>query len=166
MTGWVLEEHEGFGRDVFDDVIGFLVDEVLLEHVDLVVLEHAPFGYLAQGLHLLGEVLVFVDFLHEPGVLLGFGGVDGFGPASFPVVHSFLAGADSSGVDLVHRHVRDIVQLNEVGVPQHVVLVLEVVFGCGVEGSSDWGGVSELRGPSEFPPGSGVLVELSHINIT
>ena len=162
----LLEEHEGLGGDVFDDVVGLLVDEVLLEHVDLVVPEHAPLGYFAESLHLGGKALVLVDLLHEAGVLLGLGGVDAFGPTSLPVEHSLLASAHASGVDLVHRKVGDVVELDEVGVPQHVVLVLEVVLGSRVEGSPDRRSVLELGRASELPPRPGVLVKLCHIFIT
>jgi hypothetical protein len=61
-------------------MIRLLIEEVLFEHVDLVVSEHAFFGNFAQGLDLGGERLVFIDFLHEPGILLLLGGVDALGP--------------------------------------------------------------------------------------
>ena len=143
-------------------MIWLFVDEVLFEHVDLVVFQHASFGYFAERFDLGCKSLIFVDFLHEPGVLLGLGGVDGLGPASFSVEHALFAGADSGGVDLMDWQVGDVVEFNKIGISEHVVLVLEVVFGGGVEGGGNGRSIRKLRLSAEFLPGPGVLEELCH----
>lgn len=143
-------------------MVGLLIDEVLLEHIDLIVLEHAPLCHFAESLHLHREALVLVDLLHEPGVLLGLGRVNRLRPAAFLVEHALLASADPHGVHLVHGEVGDVVQFNEVGIPEDVILVLELVLGRRVEGSADGTGVRESRRPPELSPRPGVLVKLSH----
>ena len=158
----ILEEHEGFCWNIFDNMVWFFVDEILFKHVDLVVFQHASLGYFAERFHLGCKSLVFVDFFHEPGVLLRLGGVNWLGPASFSVEHALFACADSSGVDLMDWQVGDVVEFNKIGVSEHVVLVLEVVFGGGVEGGGNGRSVCKLGLPAEFLPGPGVLVELSH----
>jgi hypothetical protein len=80
--------------------------------------------------------------------------------------HAFLACANTSSIDLVDREVGDVVEFDEVGVPQDIVFVLEVVFGGWVEGSSDGRCVCKLGRSSELPPSPGVLVKLCHIFIT
>jgi len=162
----LLEEHEGLRGDVLHDVVGLLVDEVLLEHVDLVVLEHAALCHLAEVLHLGREALILVDFFHKPSVLLRLGGVDSLRPSSLLVEHSLLAGAHAHRVHLVHREVGDVVQLNKVRIPLHVVLILQLVFGSGIESSTDGTGVCEGGRPAELAACTGVLVKLSHIYIT
>jgi len=147
-------------------MVRLFVDEVLLEHIDLVVPEHAPFGNLAESLHLSSKALVFIDLLHESGVLLRLSRVDGLWPASLSVKHALFASADSGGVNLMNGKVSDVVKLNEVGVSQHVVLVLEVVLGSRVEGGSDRRSVCKLWRPSELAASTGVLVKFSHIFIT
>ena len=158
----LLEEHECLGGDVLHDMVGLFIDEVLLEHIDLIVLEHAPLRNLTQPLHLHGKALVLVNLLHEPGVLLRLSWVDGLRPAALLVEHALLTSAHPHGVDLMHGEVGDVVQLNEVGIPEDVILVLEVVLGSWVEGSADGAGVCESRRPSELSPCPCVLVKLSH----
>lgn len=162
MVGVVLEEHEGLGGDVLHDVVGLLVDEVLLEHVDLVVFEHAALCHLAEVLHLGRKALILVDFFHESSVLLRLGGVDGLRPASLLVEHSLLAGAHAHGVHLMHREVGDVVEFDKVRIPLHVVLIFQLVFGSGIEGSTNGTGVCEGGRPAELAACTGVLVKLSH----
>ncbi len=105
----LLEEHEGFGGDVLNNMVGFFVNEILLEHVNLVVLEHNPFCDLAQAFNLSGETLILVDLLHEARILLGLSGVNRLGPPSLPVQHPFLASAHPHCVHLVHGQVGDVI---------------------------------------------------------
>jgi hypothetical protein len=83
-------------------MVGLFIDEILLKHVDLVIFEHNPFGDFAEALDLSGESLIFVDLLHEPGVLLWLCGVNCLRPSSLPVQHSFFASTHPHGVHLVH----------------------------------------------------------------
>lgn len=166
MGQFLLEEHEGLGGNVFDNVVGLLVDEVLLEHVNLVVPKHATLGNLAQSLDLGRKALVLINFFHETSVLLRLGGVDGLRPASLLVEHSLLPCADSVGVDLVDGEVGDVVEFDEVGVSEDVVFAFEVVLGRGVKGSADGRSVCELGRSAELAPGPRVLEKFSHIFIT
>jgi hypothetical protein len=143
-------------------MVGLLIDKVLFEHVDLVVPQHHPLSNLAQGFYLSRKPLVFVDFFHESSVLLGLSGINGLGPAAFFVEHSLFSCADPSSVHLVLGHVRNVVQFDEVGVPQDIVFDFKVVLGSWVESRADGRCVLEQRRSSEFPPGTGVLVKLSH----
>ena len=61
-------------------MVGLFIQEVLFEHVDLVVSKHAFFSHFAEGLYLRSEGLIFINFFHESCVLLLFGGVNAFGP--------------------------------------------------------------------------------------
>lgn len=143
-------------------MVGLLIDKVLLKHINLIVLEHAPLCHLTQALHLHGKALILVNLLHEPGVLLGLGRVDGLRPATLLVEHAFLASADPHGVDLMHGEVGDVVQFNEVRIPKDIILILEMVLAGGIEGSANGAGVRESRRPSELSPRPSVLVKLSH----
>jgi hypothetical protein len=162
MTNELLEEHEGLRGDVLNDVVRFLIDEVFLEHVDLVVFEHAPLSHLTQILNLSCKALVLVDLLHEPGILLWLGRVDSLRPASLLVEHSLFSSAHPHCVHLVDRKVGDVVQLNKVRISLNVVLILEVVLGSRVEGSADGTGVCESWRPAELSASTGVLVKLRH----
>lgn len=62
-------------------MLRFLILKIFLIHVDLVVLEHASLGCLTDGLDLGSEDLILVYFLHEPGILLLLGGINGLRPA-------------------------------------------------------------------------------------
>jgi hypothetical protein len=64
----------------------------------------------------------------------------------------------------VHREVGDVIELDEVGVAEDIVFVLEVVLGSGVEGSADGRSVGEGGRTAELATGLGVLVKLSHDN--
>lgn len=143
-------------------MVRFLVDEVFFKHVNLVVFKHASFSHLTQSLHLSCKSLVFVNLFHEPCILLGLSGVNGLRPSSLLMEHSLFSSADSHGVDLVNREIGDVVQFNKVRISSHVVFILEVVFGSGVEGSANGTGVCESWRPSELSASTGVLVKLRH----
>lgn len=139
----LLEEHECFGGDVFDHMIRLLVDEILFEHIDLIVFQHSSFCDLTKSLNLSGKALVFIDFFHESGVLLGLSRVYCLWPPSLAMVHAFISCADPIGVDLVQGQVSDVVELDKVGISEDIVFVFEMIFGGGVEGGADGGGVCE-----------------------
>ena len=143
-------------------MIRLFVDEILFKHVDLVVLQHGSFSDFAEGFHLLCKSLIFVHFLHEPSVLLGFGGVHSVWPPSLSMPHSLIPSAYPSSVHLVHWQLCNVVEFDEVWVPQDIVFFFEVITSCGVEGGSNGGSISEGGRSSEFTPGSGVLEKLGH----
>ena len=97
-------------------MIRLFINEILLEHVDLFVSKHSFFCYLTQSFDLLGKSLILVNFFHESCILLRLGGVDRFRPASFTMVHSFFASANTGGIDLMHGKVCNVVEFDEVGV--------------------------------------------------
>lgn len=108
------------------------------------------------------EALVLVDLLHEPGILLWLSGVDGLRPSTLLVEHPLFSSAHPHSVYLVDREIGDVVQLNKVRISPHVVLILEVVLGSGVEGSADGTCVCKSWGPAELSTSTGVLVKLRH----
>jgi len=83
-------------------MIRLLIDEVFLEHIDLLVSQHATFSYFAEKFNLRSECLIFIYFLHEASVLLRFSWIYGLWPAALSVVHTLVSSTDTFCVDLVN----------------------------------------------------------------
>lgn len=92
------------------------VNEVFFKKIDLVILFDALLDVLGEVLHGSHEGLVTLDLLSPAVGLDGLGGVDAGGPASLHVVHLLLAVCHAFSVDVVVGVVRDVVEINEVGV--------------------------------------------------
>lgn len=83
-------------------MIRFLIYEILLEHVNLIVSEHAALSYFAKDFHLSSKSLIFVNLLHETSVLLRLSRINSLRPATLSVVHTLIASAHTFGIDLMN----------------------------------------------------------------
>lgn len=102
--------------------------EILLVHVNLVILKHALLSQLTQSFNLCSKHLIFIDFLHESGVLLLLCGVNALGPASLSVEHAFVACADSECVDVVEGELGEVIQFDVVRITEHITLIFFLGF--------------------------------------
>ena len=76
ITILLLEEHLSFERNIFDNMLRFLILEVLFIHINLVILKHALLCQIAECLDLCGKCLIFIHFFHESCILLLLSGVN------------------------------------------------------------------------------------------
>lgn len=76
--------------------------------------------------------------------------------------HTLVTGTHSDRVDLVQRQFGDVIQLNKIGISQHILFVLDVVLLWRVEGGPNGWSVAKGDWFSELSTGFGVLIELCH----
>ncbi len=76
--------------------------------------------------------------------------------------HAFVTGTDPDRVDLVQRQFGDVIQLNKIGISQHILLVLNAVLLRRIESGPDWWSVAERDWFSKLSTVLGVLIELCH----
>jgi len=81
---------------------------------------------------------------------------------SLLVEHALVPGTDSDSVDLVKGQFCDVIELDEIGISEDVLLVLDVIFLGGIEGGADWWSVPERNRFAELSTGLCVLIELCH----
>lgn len=143
-------------------MVGLLINKVLLKHVDLIVFQHAPFSNLTKRFDLSCKALIFIDFFHKSCILLRLSRVYGLRPPSLSMEHAFISCTDTDGVDLMHRQVGYIVEFNKVRIPQHIILILQMIFCWRVEGGGDRSSICKSWRSSELSPSSRVLVKFSH----
>lgn len=105
-------------------MFGVLVVEILLKGIDLIILHHAGLNGIHVDLHGCSQRCIFVDFFHEPLVLLRFGGVSVGLPAPLFMEHASVSGTDPFRIDKVFSKLGDVVDFNELGVMKNVFLVL------------------------------------------
>lgn len=77
------------------------------------------------------------------------------------MVHALVAGANPEGVDVVDGHFGEVVDFDEVGISENIVLIFLFLVE-GVENGGDGFGVGEAAGSAELLPDFGVLIELGH----
>ena len=80
---------------------------------------------------------------------------------SLAMVHALISCANSKSVDVVNWHFGEVVNLDEVRIPEDIIFVFLFLI-HGVENSWDGFGVSKAAWSTKLLPDFGVLIELGH----
>ena len=78
--------------------------------------------------------------------------------------HSLISSADPESVDIMDGQFGEIVEFDEIGISEDIVLI----FLFSVDGIKDGGdgfGIGEGTRPTEFFSDPGVLIKLGHLNL-
>lgn len=76
--------------------------------------------------------------------------------------HSLVPSAHSDCVHLMQRQLSYVIQLNEIWISQHVILVLDVVLLRRPKSSTDWRSVTKGDWLTELSSCFCILIELCH----